>query len=404
MEQWKNNLYTAVAVQLMVTATFQIVTPFLPFFISELGVTEPEAIQRWSGILVGINALFTGLFSPLWGSLSDRYGRKPMLIRSAASIALFTFLTSLSTSVYHVLLFRILLGAFSGFSAAALSLIGSMVPETHLGYSVGLLQAGQVLGFLLGPLLGGLLADILPYRRVFQLGSLLATAATFLAFWHIKENFRPLKAKRTPKSWLFLTLRWPSRIWIMFTVIFLSQFATRGVEPLMPLYVRELVGASPALNTLAGLAVAVQGISSVLGATCVGRLAAQVGYKRLLLLNLLVASSLYFPQAMVRSIWLLMFLRLVQGFFLGGLLPAANSLIALFTPVEKRGSVYGLTSSAFFFGNFSGPLVAGFLSAHWGLKAIFYVATGLLLLNLMWVALEVQEPKEGAKVIRGYNL
>jgi DHA1 family multidrug resistance protein-like MFS transporter len=394
MEQWKNNLYVAVAVQLMVTATFQIVTPFLPFFISELGVTEPEAVQRWSGILVGINALFTGLFSPFWGSLSDRYGRKPMLIRSAASIALFTFLTSLSTSVYHVLLFRILLGAFSGFSAAALSLIGAMVPETHLGYSVGLLQAGQVLGFLLGPLVGGALADIFPYRYVFRLGSLLAAVATFLALRYIKEEFRPVKARGNSPARSFLTLRWPSSIWIMFAVIFLSQFATRGVEPLVPLYVRELVGTSYALNTLAGLSIAVQGVSSVLGAVAVGRLAQRVGYKKLLLFNLLLASSLYLPQAMVESISLFIFLRLIHGFFLGGLLPAANSLIALFTPVEKRGSVYGLTSSAFFFGNFSGPLVAGFLTSHWGLKAIFYVATGLLILNLMWVAWEVREPEK----------
>ncbi|MCG0278693.1 MAG: MFS transporter [Thermanaeromonas sp.] len=394
MEQWKHNLYIAVAVQLMVTGTFQIVTPFLPFFISELGVTEPEAVQRWSGILVGINALFTGLFSPFWGSLSDRYGRKPMLIRSAASIALFTFLTSLSTNVYHVLLFRILLGAFSGFSAAALSLIGAMVPETYLGYSVGLLQAGQVLGLLVGPLLGGVLADVLSYRYVFRLGSLLAAIATFLALRYIKEDFRPVNTREASRSWPFLSLRWPSSIWIMFTVIFLSQFATRGVEPLIPLYVRDLVKESSALNTLAGLSMAVQGVSSVLGAVAVGKLAERVGYKRLLLFNLFMASILYLPQAMIESIGLFIFLRLIQGFFLGGLLPSANSLIALFTPVEKRGSVYGLTSSAFFFGNFSGPLVAGFLASHWGLKAIFYVATSLLVLNLMWVVWEVREPEK----------
>ncbi|KYH31859.1 MFS transporter [Neomoorella mulderi] len=398
MNSWKANLYSAVAVQVMVTATFHIVTPFLPFYIAELGITGAGELSRWSGFLLGITSLFTGLLSPFWGHLSDRYGRKPMLIRSAASIALFTFCTSLATNIYQVLIFRILQGSFSGFSPAAMSLIATSVPENYLGYSLGLLQAGQVLGFLLGPLLGGILSDFLPYRRVLQLGSLMAVMATLLASYAIHERFEPRQPKENREATTSSFFSWPSYIWVMFTVIFLSQFATRGVEPLLPLYVRTLVGSSTALNTFSGVAVAVQGISSVLGAALAGRLAPRAGYKRLLILNLLCAALFYLPQGMTMNIWLLMSLRFIQGFFLGGLLPLTNSLIGLLTPAEKRGSVYGLTSSAFFFGNFSGPLVAGFWSAHFGLQSVFYVAAALLIVNLIWVLAGVCGPaKRGDK-------
>ncbi|MGB9662055.1 MAG: MFS transporter [Moorellaceae bacterium] len=393
MPQWKYNLYTCVVIQVLVTATFHVVTPFLPFFIFQLGITGSQDVQRWSGILVAVNSFFTGLLSPFWGSLADRYGRKPMLIRSAASIALFTFLTSLSANVYHVLVFRILQGAFSGFAPAALSLLATTVPEKHLSYSLGLMQAGQVLGYLLGPLLGGILSDLFPYRRVFQLGSLMAVTATLLAVFVIQEPSRPEKQKEVRENGFFLSLSWPLTIWVMFTVILLSQFATRGVEPVLPLYVQRMLGPSPVLNTYAGVAVAVQGITSFIGAAVMGYLAPRWGYKRLLVVNLCSSALLYIPQALITNIWSLIFLRFVQGFFLGGLLPCANSLIALFTPAEKRGSVYGLTSSAFFFGNSLGPLTAGFCSAHFGLESVFYVGTGLLLFNLLWVLVEVRDPR-----------
>jgi len=392
MNNWRANLYSAVTVQVMVTASFHIVTPFLPFYIAELGVTEARFLSRWSGFLLGITSLFTGLLSPFWGNLSDRYGRKPMLIRSAGSIALFTFCTSLATNVYQVLLFRILQGSFSGFSPAAMSLIATSVPENYLGYSLGLLQAGQVMGFLLGPLVGGILSDFLPYRRVLQLGSLMAVIATLFASYCIHERFEPGQFKDQKGVRASSVFSWPSYIYVMFTVIFLSQFATRGVEPLLPLYVRNLVGNSTALNTFSGLVVAVQGISSILGAAWTGRLAPRMGYKRLLIFNLFGAALFYLPQGLVINIWLLMALRFIQGFFLGGLLPLVNALIGLLTSTEKRGSVYGLTSSAFFFGNFSGPFVAGFWSAHFGLRSVFYVAASLLFINLIWVLVEIGEP------------
>jgi DHA1 family multidrug resistance protein-like MFS transporter len=180
----------------------------------------------------------------------------------------------------------------------------------------------------------------------------------------------------------------------MFVVIFISQFATRGVEPFMPLYVKELAGSNPALNTLTGTVIAVTGLAMIIAAAVLGRFAPFWGYKQCLLVCLMGTAMFCIPQALIGHVIPLIALRFCQGLFLGGLLPMANSLIGLLVPTEKRGSVYGLTSSAFFLGNFSGPLVAGLWTALFGLRSIFYAASLLLLLNLFWVWRKVQEPQK----------
>ncbi|CEP66771.1 Tetracycline resistance protein, TetA/multidrug resistance protein MdtG [Moorella glycerini] len=404
MSEWQRNLYLLVIIQLLATSTFQIVTPFLPFFVAELGVTDPRSLKAWSGILLGVNALFSGLMSPFWGALADRYGHKPMLVRSAASVAIFTVLPAFVTSAYQLLICRILMGVFSGFSSAALTLAASTTPENRLGFALGWLQTGQVLGLVLGPLIGGVLADIFPFRVVFMLAGLLAITGTILAATLVHEDFHPpvrAAAKNTEKSSLIGLLSWPLTIYSLFVVIFLSQFATRGVEPLMPLYVRELSAGSSNFNTLVGLVVAVTGLAQVIAVTILGRQAPYWGYKRCLLACLAGSALFYFPQALVGQVFPLISLRFFQGLFLGGLLPMANSLIGLFTPPEKRGRVYGLTQSAFFLGNFSGPLAGGFWAALFGLRSVFYAASILLFLNFIWVWREVREPQTALKISSG---
>ncbi|MDN5347833.1 MAG: transporter, family, multidrug resistance protein [Clostridia bacterium] len=392
MSLWRRNLYITTAIQVLSAVTFNIVTPFLPFFIGELGITDRRELAMWAGILPGINALFGGIMSPVWGNLADRFGAKPMIIRCTACIAIVNILTSFVTNIYSLLALRILLGIFGGFSVAALSLVTKQTPEHRLGFALGWLQTGMVLGVVIGPIIGGFLADLLPYRKVFLTAGLIAIISVVLGIGFVHEDFHPAPRQAKEKRGLFHIFSWPLIIWVMFTVIFLSQFAVRGIEPLMPLYIKQLEGNAPALNTLTGTVVAVIGVAQVITVTVLGRYANTWGYKRSLLICLAGAAVFALPQAFATQAWQLIILRFCQGLFIGGMIPMANSLIALFTPPEKRGSVYGLTSSAFFFGNFLGPLIGGFQAALLGIRSIFYLATGLLMLNFLWVLKEVREP------------
>lgn len=407
---WRHNLYLMILVQGVTTSSFQLINPVLPLFVGELGVSDPAALARWAGLLPGINALFTAIFSPLWGNLADRYGRKPMVVRTTVSVALFSGLTALVVNPYQILILRILMGCFSGFSAAALALIASNTPREHLGFALGWLQTGQTVGMVVGPFLGGLLADVVGYRGVFMVAAVMAALGGLLTVLGIKEQFQKpepsahcSRSGRSPISlghissavgryWQQLK-SWPANIWVLFVVILLSQFATRSVEPIVPLYVQAMAGSAAAnVASLSGLVVGIMGVAQVLAVAYLGRRMVLFGYKKVIWVCLVGAALSYIPQALVDDVWHLVAFRFIQGLFLGGLLPAANTLIGYQVPPERRGRVYGFTSSAFFLGNFVGPLFGGLLAAGWGIRAVFYVSAGLVLVNALWVSREVSEP------------
>src|SRR5690349_1724617 len=86
---WQRTLWAMVAVQLVMSISFSILSPIMPLFLPRLGVATPEAVDLWAGVLASISS-FIGIFAaPIWGHLADRYGRKLMVLRSSFGIAAF---------------------------------------------------------------------------------------------------------------------------------------------------------------------------------------------------------------------------------------------------------------------------------------------------------------------------
>src|SRR6476620_7901327 len=163
---WQVTLWAMVGIQFIMTMAFSFLSPIMPLFLPELGVTTEVGIDLWSGILNGSTSFVAAFASPLWGRLADSYGRKPMLIRSSCAIALFTALMGLSLNVWQFFGARALMGVFAGFSSTAMALVASQVPEQRLGYALGWLSTGQSVGSLIGPVIGGVLADVTHSYRV----------------------------------------------------------------------------------------------------------------------------------------------------------------------------------------------------------------------------------------------
>lgn len=90
---------------------FQFSSPFLPLYVRELGVTDPAMIALWSGVLAAVTPTVSGLLSPVFGRLADRFGRKMMLIRSLAAFTVIIALMGLVTSVWQFFAMRFLQGA-----------------------------------------------------------------------------------------------------------------------------------------------------------------------------------------------------------------------------------------------------------------------------------------------------
>ncbi len=386
-----------VAVQLIMSGAFTFLSPVLPLFLPHLGVDNLSSVEFWTGLLASMTSFIAAFAAPIWGKMSDRLGRKLMVLRSAFAIGVCTALMGFAGSVWHLLALRALMGAFAGFTSSSVVLVASQVPERRLGYSLGLLSSGQLVGSLMGPVLGGGLADLTgSYRYPFFIAGGISMVAFVLCWWLVPERFTPPKEKRKGTSML-TSFRMLTRIPGMaplVLVLLLTQFAVQAIAPIVTLFVQEMVGPQPNLATLGGIAFSVTGLAGVIAVPILGRCSDHFGERRVLLLTLAGAALLTVPQAFVSVYPIFVAERFAVGLFVGGILPAANALIGKKTPQAERGAVYGMTSSAYFFGNSLGPVTGGAVAASFGLHWVFLVTAILLGLNLAWVYFGVREPVE----------
>ena len=140
--------------QLLSIVGFAFVLPFIPFYIRELGITDERLVPIWAGILAAAASLVMTIFSPLWGWLSDRHGRKIMVVRAMFAGGVITMAMGMVSDVYQLLVLRLLTGAATGTISASVSLVSAAVPRDRLGFSLGLMQVAVFLGMTLGPWIG----------------------------------------------------------------------------------------------------------------------------------------------------------------------------------------------------------------------------------------------------------
>ncbi|HET8997344.1 MAG TPA: MFS transporter, partial [Acetobacteraceae bacterium] len=318
-------------------------------------------------------------------------------LRSSFAIGFFTVLMGLSQTVWQFFGARALMGAFAGFSASAIALVASQVPEERLGYALGWLSTGQLVGGLVGPVLGGFLSDLSgSYRVPFFCTAVICFVAMGLAWAFVREHFTPPAQAGRGRSMLsaLRLLTTSGGLLSLFFVLLLAQFGVRTVQPVVTLFVQQLVGNTPSLATLAGLAFSVTGVADLIASPFLGKRSDVIGYRRVLLICLLGAGIMSIPQAFAHSYWAFVAERFGVGCFVGGILPTANALVGRLVPRAQRGTVYGLTASATFLGNSMGPLTGGGVAAVLGLRWVFLVTAGLLLANLVWVYFTVPELPE----------
>ncbi|HHY95164.1 MAG TPA: multidrug efflux MFS transporter, partial [Firmicutes bacterium] len=326
---WRSNLYVVCAAQFTLMAAVQLIMPFLALFIhDELGLQDMRQVELWAGAIQSANMLMAALFSPLWGALADRYGRKLMVIRASAAVGLFSMLAALVRSPAELLGVRLLMGVFSGFGATCVALVGTNTPSGQLGYALGLLSSSQLAGIVFGPLLGGFLAPAIGYRLTFLLTGFLSLFSCLLVVFFVHENFIPVtEGERRPLPHQLRQAAAVPGLLAMLAVLLMAQVANASIGPQLSLFVLELTGDPERAAALAGLVFAAAGAGSMLAAPLLGRRADRLGYKPTLGLALGGAALLVLPQALVGKVWQLGLLRFLLGVFVGGILPTANALI-----------------------------------------------------------------------------
>ncbi|RJG20353.1 MFS transporter [Paenibacillus thiaminolyticus] len=388
MQQWKLNLIILWFGSFLVMSGMTMVTPFLALYLQhDIGLSDPHQIAIWTGLIFAANFLTSFIFQPIWGKFADKYGRKVMIIRSGLGMAIVTVLMGFAQTPVHLLLLRLLNGTISGFNPAAVALVSSTTPRERTGFAMGILQSGVVAGTILGPLIGGGLADWVGYRPIFYITGTLLFLATMLTLFMVKEPFDREKAAEEPQISVlagFKQLSGIPQLLSLFAVTFLLQFAMLSPMSLLPLYVQDLHGSTQNLAFLAGLVTAVTGVSNMICSPILGKMSDQYGSHRILTVCLIGAALTLIPQAFVGTVWQLLVVRFLLGIFMGGLLPSVNALIRKYTPDGMESRAYSFNTSTLALGNMIGPIFGGAVSGIIGIQGIFIISGILLLVNTAW--------------------
>lgn len=387
MARWKKNLNILCLAQLVTMIGFSSYGSFIPYYLQEMGVASYEQALNWTAAFNSGAAISMMIAAPIWGNLADRYGRKMMLVRATGAGVILAALMGLAQSPTQLIIIRTIQGALTGTMGAAMTLVSTETPERNLASSLGTLQMAQYVGMAVGPMIGGFIADATNYRSVFPVASALMAVSLVAILLGVHET-KVQREPQAPKEHLELKkLRGVLGPTVIMLIVALSStsFAMAVLSPILPLYIQQLVTDSSRLATIAGAMTSVSSISTAISATWIGRLADRIGLKTVLIACVAGVAITFIPQGFVSTPWQLMALRVFQGAFIGGILPTANALLAVSTPHDNRGIVFGLTASAQSGGNALGPLVGAAVADAWGIASGFFMTAaifGLLALLL----------------------
>ena len=364
LEPWQRDQYVVVLTVALAHVAFDLTQPFMPLYVRTLGVTDLADAAFWSGVLAGMGPLFSGLMGPFWGSLADRYGRKPMVLRALLMISVMQFASAFVPDVYWLLGARVVMGLFAGFTPMAMALAISIGPRDRMAHAIGLVQAAQFLPLAIGPTIGGVISDTLGLRANFMLTGVILFVPAALLFFLVQEtDYGSTAARSSPKpvggrGAFFALLALPGFAAAL-AILFMARFTDRTLTPILPLYLVELGTPSAQLATITGFVVASGAVAAAGSSMLYGRWARPDNTRRLLIVAL-AGGAIFSALIAFTSSWgEVAVLRLLVGLLAGGTMSLAFTFGARLAPPERSGVTLATLSSCGQLGGALAPMLAG---------------------------------------------
>jgi DHA1 family multidrug resistance protein-like MFS transporter len=367
---------------------------FTPAFLSAIGFTQGE-INAWTGPISSAAFLFGIWFVPFWGVFADRYGRKPLILRSNYVEVIAMALAAIANNVWLYLLARVLTGLALGNTGLMYASLTEAAPKNRVALALSLVNASAPLGSLVGGLVGGWVVSEYGVHALFGVDALICLITAIILTALYRETFTP---KQTPpvlamlRDALRAVIQSPVAVTI-FIVSFVSSSAFFFAYPYLPVRIGEIVGerAAPAMI---GLTQGLAGVTTLLGSAVWGALADRAGHRRLLAVLMAIVPFLWLPMFAAQDIAALS----IGWVLLNAVNPSVSSLmytiISLNVSAEKRGSVLSMIYLPMNLAFIIGPFGASFVARNFQVRDVFLVSAGLALTALIIFVVNVGRTRE----------
>ncbi len=389
MQSNKKQLLTIFLIIFIDLLGFGLIIPIVPFYLQDF-IDDPRRIGETIALLITAAAAMQFIFNPIWGRLSDRTGRRPILLLSMAGMAISHLFFALAPNVPLLFLSRIMTGMFAATVPTAMAYISDVTSEEERAKGMGLVGAAFGLGFILGPAAGGLLADVGGFRLPLFGASALSLVALILAFFTLHEtvdtsNPAQRDYRRFNVANLLRAFKHPT-LGILFLIFFIVNLAFSNLETVFALYIDKVFNYT---TKEAGYFFAMIGvISATVQGVFIGRFSKKFGEKRLITGSLLILGVSFILLPLWNVVALFTIFMAFIAFSLGLHNPSVTSLISKNATKDEQGGVLGINQSFSSLGRIIGPLWAGFFFDRFG-EGIPFITAGVLILGAFVISLSL---------------
>jgi len=362
---------------------FGVIIPLLPFYAEYYQATPAQV-----GLVMATYSLAQFIAAPVWGRMSDRIGRKPVLLISLAGAALSYVWLGYSETLWTLFAARAIGGFMAGNISTAFAYVADITTRENRARGMGMIGAAFGLGFIVGPAVGGLLAGSDPVHADFRSPALTAAAMSVVAFvltlTILKESLSPeirqRLATQVPQSrrQQFLKAITRPEVTRLLLISFLATFAFAGLEATFAMWSRRQFGWGPEQNGYLFAYIGVLG--ALVQGGLIGRLTKRFGEINLIVQGAVALSVgiLLIPFSSTLPVLVIAMMIAAYGFSV--ISPALSSSLSLRAGENEQGGMMGVSRSATTLARVAGPANAGFLFAYLGQNWPYYAGAAVMAL------------------------
>jgi MFS transporter, DHA1 family, multidrug resistance protein len=371
---------------------------FTPALLSAIGYGKGD-IDAWTGPITSAGFIIGIWFVPFWGVLADRYGRKPLILRSYYVEVVAMAIAAISSNIWLYLFARALTGFALGNTGLMFAALTETTPRHRVALALGLVNGSAPLGSLVGGMIGGLIVANYGVHWLFGLDAIVAAMIAVVLTAFYRETFVP---KETPPITKMLddamraVIHTPIAATI-FVISFVSNCAFFFSYPYLPVRIEEIVGGTFAPIAI-GITQGLAGVTTLLGAALWGAVADRFGHRRLLVILILAVTILWLPIFAAQDIVALTVGWVLLNAVSSSVASLMITIISVNVPESKRGSILSMIYLPMNFAFIVGPFIAGFVASGIGVRYVFLVSSGLALLSLLILLTSLERTRKTANV------